>query len=252
MSKALKIALIGLAAVCAAVVLGKNAIAKTAVIAGVKMITGMDAQIDDMRVGLFSSAVAVKGLKVMNPAGYPDRVMIDLPELYIDYALGDLLKGKAHLETVRLHLKELHVVKIADGSLNLRSIQALQQQTGGQTSAPAGKAPRMQIDVLELVIGKVVFTDYTKTPPVNQQFDVNIQERYRDIQNPYAFAAILVSRALFKTTVARLADFDVSRLESGLTQALSGAAGQAGSQAVGIAGEAVKEAAGVMKKLLGN
>ncbi len=266
----------------AVIVVGKNVIAKAAVASGAKMITGLDASIDSLQVGLFSTAVGVKGLKIKNPSKYPEKLMLDMPEIYIDYKLSDILKGKMHLEVIRLHMQTFNVVKAEDGSLNIQSIQALQQgkpaPSGKQDpKAPAGPTPKLQIDLLELQIGKVIYTDYTKNPPAKQEYDVNINERYEHITDPYTFAGLLVSRALFKTSIAKLANFDLQGLEAGVKQALSASteqllnevtqgvglagqtskqavdiANQTGKEAVGAASDAVKDATGAMKKLFGD
>ena len=95
--------------VLAAVVLlalGKNAVAKAAVFSGVRAVTGLRLQIQSMSVGIFRPAVEVKGVKIFNPSGFTDRIMVDLPELFIRYDPGALLRGKVHLKSVRMSLKE--------------------------------------------------------------------------------------------------------------------------------------------------
>ena len=250
------------------IVLLKNMIASAAFSGGVKAITGLNAQVKSVQVGLLNTAVGIKGLRVLNPSGFPDRVMLDVPEIFVDYDLGSFLKGKAHLETLRLHLSELHVIKSADGKVNLQSIKALEPAKAGEATKPSqpGHAPEFQIDVLELKVGKVVYKDYTASPPAVQEFNVNIDERYEHITNPYLFAGLVVSRSLMKTTVGQLAHFDVAGLQSNVTQALKLSAGQLTSQlthgseamqevgksALGTATGAVKDTAGTLKKLLGN
>ncbi len=205
----------------------KNLIAKAVVIGGAKAITGLNVGVRSIHVGFPKTAVQVKGLRVMNPSGFPDSVMVEMPEIYVDYDLGSLLKGKPHLETIRLNLQELDVVKSADGKLNLNSIKALQagKPAAAQTQ-PAASAPEFQIDVLELKVGKVVYRDYTGggTPKI-KEFAVNIDERYEHITNPYTFAGLVVTRALFKTTVGQLANFDVAGLQTNVANALKASAG---------------------------
>ena len=289
--KLLRSLLLGMVVLLAAVLAGKNFIAKTALTNGVKLITGLDTQIDGVQVGLFSTAVGVKGLKVMNPSQFSERVMLDMPELFIDYNLSDILKGKIHLEVVRLNLKEFHVAKAADGELNLNSIEAVssvKKPAQGKPAKPESKPAsplNLQIDLLELSIGTVTYTDYAKNPPAKQTFAVNINERHEHITNPYAFGALLVSRALMRTSIAQLANFDLRGLQTGVEAALKDsasqflkqggvlgdalqkqglgiaertgkgtvdAAGNAGKEAVGAASDAVKDASGAVKKLFGN
>ncbi len=245
-------------AVCV-LVLGRNLVAKAAVSGGIKMIAGLDARIGSMQGGLLKSAVGIKELQVLDPAGFQEPVMVDIPELYVDYDLGSFLRGKVHLETLRLHLKQFNVVKNGQGQLNLHAIKALETGKAQQPPAqkPGGPAPALQIDVLELNIGKVVFKDYTKSPVLVKEFNVNIDERYEHIANPYAFAGLVVSRALIKTTVGQLANFDVMGLQSTVTQALKEGAGkltgtltQGAEQAAGAATNVVGGATGTAKEVV--
>ena len=264
----LKKSLIVASLVVVAFILLKNMIASAAFSGGVKAITGLNTQVRGVQVGLFNTSVGIKGLRVLNPSGFPDRVMVEVPEIFVDYDLGSFLKGKAHLETVRLHLSELNVIKSADGKVNLQSIKALEPAKAREATNPSqpGRAPEFQIDVLELKVGKVVYKDYASSPPMTQEFNVNIDERYEHITNPYVFSGLVVSRALMKTTVGRLANFDVAGLQANVTEALKLSAGQLtstlmegtaaaeklGKGAWGSATDTIKDTTSSLKKLLGN
>ncbi len=249
-------------------VLAKDRIAGAVLSGGVKAITGLDTQVGRTRVGLLNTSLGIQGLRISNPAGFRDRVMVDVPEVFVDYRLGAFMKGNVHLEVVRLHLAELDVIKASDGRLNLRSVKALEpdQATGEAQPKEAGTGPQFQIDLLEVRIGKVVYKDYTVSPPLVKEFNVNINERYQRITNPDTFTGLIVSRALMKTTVEQLANFDVKGLQASVTEGLKAsaaqltstltgsteAAEQIGKDALGTAQETVAGATGTLKKLLGN
>ena len=113
-------------AVLIALFFGKNMIIKTSVSAGVKAMTGLKLSIGSMNVGVFKSLIGINELHLHNPPGFGDELMIDLPEIYVDYNLSAFIAGKAHLEEVRLNLKEFMVVKNADGQLNLDSLKVVE------------------------------------------------------------------------------------------------------------------------------
>ena len=197
----------------------KNVIAKAAIESGVRLITGLRLSIDRMDVGLRRSAVGIRGLKLYNPAGFPDPVMADLPEIFVDYDLGAFLGGKVHLEEVRLNLQEFVVVRDRGGKLNLDALNVVKQskETKKDKAAAAKQtaAPSMRIDALELHIGTVIYKDYTAGgSPRVQKFPVNIHERYQNITNPYVLGGLVVSRALMQTSIARLANFELGDLQS--------------------------------------
>jgi hypothetical protein len=255
---------------------GKNMIIKTSVTAGVKAMTGLKLNIRSMNIGVFKSLISINGLQLHNPQGFEDDVMIDLPEIHVDYNLGAFMKGKTHLEEVRLHLKEFIVVKNANGQLNLdslRVVQSAEDEKGKEEEIEKGdgetektKMPDIQIDLLALKIDRVIYKDYSKgTSPKVKEFNVNIDERYVDITDPQSLGRLIIVKALKNTTIASLANFDIGKLQKGLAETVRKTAAKAmETQAKAVeaghdlieektsetAKEAVEKAADTIKKLL--
>jgi len=226
MKKLLYIVLI-LAVVLVGLCFAKNIIAKIAIEKGVHVATGLQLKMQKFNLSLFKTSVGIKGLQLFNPKEYPDKVMIDLPEIYVNYSLSELFKRKIHVEEIRIHLKEFVVVKNEAGELNLDSLRMVKDQE--EKKAPKeekpkkkGKAPEMQIDILELQIGRVVYKDYSKGPePSVREYNLNMNERYTNITNPAQLASLIIVRALMGTNIAKLANFDVSGLKGQVTDALA-------------------------------
>jgi len=153
-------------AILAALFFGKNVIIKTSVTAGVSAITGLKLSIRSMDIGIFKSLIGINKLQLYNPSGFVDELMIDLPEIYVDYNLGAFMKGKTHLEEVRLNLKEFVVVKNEAGELNLDSLKVVktaeEEEVIDEGKKKKTEMPELQIDLLELRIDKVVYKDYSK------------------------------------------------------------------------------------------
>ncbi len=215
-------------ALLAGLYLARHVIAEWTLIGGVKALTGLGLQVKKVRTGLLETWVRMDGLKLLNPSGFPDRVMMEIEELYVDYDLLALLKGTTHLERVRFHLKEFVVEKDKEGRLNLEAFQFLQKQKGSPPPVKARDGPKLQIDVLELKIGKVLYKDYSNGPnPLIRVFDVSINERYERITNPQALASLILLKALTHTTISHLADFDLKPLQGLAADALNKATGMA-------------------------
>ena len=78
--------------------------------------------------------------------------------------------------------------------------------------------PDIQIDLLELKIDKVIYKDYSKgTPPKEKVFNVKIDEQYENITNPQSFIRLIIFKALKNTTIASLTNFDLGKLQSGIS-----------------------------------
>ena len=268
MMKKLLPCLAGVVAVVVILLLGRNALASLAMTTGIQTVTGLRAQIDHVEVGLVDTSLRVVGLRVMNPGGFADPVMVSVPELYVNYDLGAFFSGRVHLEAVRLHVDEFHVVRSAQNQLNLnalRPVQATQQEQAGGPPAAQQSPMALQVDVLELKIGRVVYADYTRSAEgAHQTFEIGLHERYEHITNPTALVSLIVVKALAKTTIAQLVNFDVGALRGEAsdvlkrattltTDALSQAVGtgtKLGEGAAKAAGNVVNDATSVLKNVL--
>jgi hypothetical protein len=147
--------------------------------------------------------------------------MFDVPEIYVDYDLGAFMKGRTHLEEVRLNLKEFIVVKNVAGELNLDSlkvVKAEEEEVIDKDKKEKSKTRELQIDVLELRIDKVVYKDYSKgTPPKVREYNVNIDDRFENITDPKTFGRLIIVKALANTTIASLTNFDLGKLQRGIS-----------------------------------
>ncbi len=221
--KKLGIVIVVILVLLVGIVLARGIIAKNTITAGVKMMTGLNLSIKSMSVGLFKSAIGIEELKLQNPEGFQDKIMVDMPEIYVDYDLGAFLKKNAHIEEMKLNLKELLVVKNEKGELNLNALKVVKDKQAPSTEEKAKKG-EFKIDVLQLKIGKVVFKDYSKgTQPKTIEFNLNIDERYENITDANKLASLIITKALMNTTIAKLADFDLGPLQKEAGEILSGA-----------------------------
>lgn len=220
MGKKIGFVLLVIVLIVVAVILAKDIIARSALTAGVNAVTGLKLQIKGMKVGLITTLIDIEELKLFNPAGFKDKVMVDMPEIYIDYDLGAFFKRRVHLEEVRLNLKELLVVKNAQGELNLDSLKVVKEEK--EEAKPAEKekaaAPEVQIDNLHLKIAKIIYKDYTKDPVEVKEYDVNIDEQRKDIKDIKALTTWILYTALLKTPIANLTGFDLGQLQDKASQ----------------------------------
>ena len=200
---------------------GKNVVIKTSVTAGVRTMTGLKLSIRSMDFGIFKTLIGINELQLYNPSGFVDELMIDCPEIYVDYDLGAFMKGRTHLEEVRLNLKEFIVVKNEAGELNLDSlkvVKAEEEEVIDEDKKEKSKTRELQIDVLELRIDKVVYKDYSKgTPPKVKEYNVNIDDRFENITDPKTFGRLIIVKALKNTTIASLTNFDLGKLQRGIS-----------------------------------
>ena len=212
----------------AVLVLGaaKDIIIKVAVESGTQMVTGLKLKIGGFRVGMLNTLIDIRNLRILNPEGFKDKNMLNMPEIYVDYDLGAIFRGKVHLTETRINMQEFTVVKNEKGKLNLDSLKVVQaQKSGSKPAEKAGaKAPEIQIDKLRLKIGKVLYKDYSAGgEPSIKEFNVNVDEQYTNITNPYTLVSLIVVKALMNTSISSLTNFDIKGLSGSVSDTLANA-----------------------------
>lgn len=233
----------------------KNIVIKTAVEQGTKRVTGLELTIGTMDVGLLASKVDITDMRLLNPPGFPDKVMIDIPKFLVDVELASFFKQRAHVETLDLNLKELTVVRNKEGKLNLNALTAVgKKKRQGEKPAEQKeakqekKAPQVTIDKLILKIGKVIYKDYSLGgTPFTKTFTIGINEVYRDVTDPNELVKLIIVRALEGTGIAQLANFDLGTLKADVSDTLQkGMSGvtEAAQKELGAVGETTTKEAG--------
>lgn len=234
-------------------------IAKSIFVNGVRAMTGLEVGTSSFKIGLFRQVVSIKNLTINNPRSFKDKVLARLPEVYIQADLGALFNGKVHLRNVRIDLAELVVVRNSSGDVNLRSLAAVKSspQSAEKTAAQAderakGNLPPFLIDTLSLKVGKVIYKDLGGGgAPAIAEYNIGIDETFRDVSDPDQLISIIVVRALMYTPVSGLAGFDLGSLQnsvSGMMAIPNAIYGQDGSAS---AQQAVESAAKTINNLLG-
>lgn len=232
--------------------IGKNLIAKNAVKSGAKAVTGLEMDIEKMNVGVINTLVGVNKMIIYNPPDYTERVMIDMPEIYVDYNLSSFLRGKAYLEEVRIDLEELNVVKNSEGKLNIASLNVARKKEKKEKPGDEKKT-EFQIDTLDLNIGKVTYKDFSASrKPSVREYNVDLHETFQNVTNLDEMGRLILVRALMSTDIASLANYDLETLKSGISRTLLKAAemGKPVQELGEKTGEALKEKAKDIKEKL--
>ncbi len=234
------------------VVLGivKNGIIQSVLTSAISKAAHVPAKIGSVNLSFPSASIRIKNFQLANPSGFPEKVMVDIPQVFIDFDPAALMKGQAHFEEVRLDMKELVVIKNKEGKLNVDAVKPSskekKQSHEKAEAASGGKPPKLHIDKLVLSIGQVVYKDYSAGgEPQIQSFDINIKDReYNNIDNPSQVVSLVMGEALMRTTLSSLANLDVDAFKEGGIQALS--------KGLGVVSDGTDTAATAAKEILGS
>ncbi len=222
MNKIIKI-LVGLLVVFFVLSAVKNTIAQSVLTGALSKAAHVPVKIGSTSVRFLSSSINIRNLRLNNPKGFPEKLMLQADRIFIDFDPSALFKGIAHFEDVKLDLKEVIVIKNRDGRLNVNALKPTEQEKERQKRTKSEDKPtKLQIDHMTLSIGRVVFKDYSQGgEPQVQVFNVNIQQReFRNIDNPSAVVNLIMFEALTRTTLGRLADMDLGVFKEGFSGSL--------------------------------
>ncbi len=245
MKKVLKVVGIVLVVLLIGVVLAKDVLIKKAAQIVLASKTGLRLEADRFQVGLLSTKVNIEGLKIYNPEGYADPLMLDLPRLLVDYHLRDIIGGTLHLNAVEFDLKEVIVVKRADGTSNIDGVMRLAQTPAGDKA----KAPKLQIDRMTIRVGRFVTISYDargKASP--KELKLNIDETFENVTDPNAITARLAKyiNTILMQTMKELGLKDVNNLVGGTISSVGEVGTGAVKSVTGIGKEAVGQATTVI------
>ncbi|MDD4203315.1 MAG: AsmA family protein [Candidatus Omnitrophica bacterium] len=204
-------------------IFSKDILLRSVIENSVGAVTGLRLRIGSFRVGFIRSMISIKDLKLYNPRGYEDKIMVDIPEIYLDFNPLEMMRGYFHFSEVRIHLKELGVVKNDKGELNLDSLKVVQkskkEQQEPKKQTPAKKT-NMKIDLLLLKAEKAFYKDYTQTPVSIKEYNINLNVQYKDITSMEALVSLIMTKVLMNTAISNLTGFDINSLQSSIMNSL--------------------------------
>jgi len=169
----------------------KDLIIKSVVTSAASSITGAPVHIDGLSLNIFSSTVHITGFKMYNPSGFPEGMLVSCPKINVIYDRASLFNQKPHFLLVAIELKDMVITKNKQGKLNVDSLKIV-HPSKSSVSTP------MQIDLLNLSIGKIVYEDYTigAKPPSVRVYDVNRHQSYKRVPTAQQLALLVLSEPM--------------------------------------------------------
>ena len=207
-------------------VVNRNLIVKNVLERGVARLTGQKLTVAGVAVGLKKSDVHVKELKIYNPKGYENMLLLEVPEIYIHYAPKDIIKGKIHLPQLRVNISQVNVEKDKNGVLNVDHFKIVQPDKDKAPAEKSGKTDFL-VDHLDFTLGTISYKDESLLVPLNKTFNVNVSKSFRNVDSAAIIASAIIAEVvkilvaeginLAAATIAKYAAID-DLLEEGETE----------------------------------
>lgn len=189
---------------------------------------GVIADMAEIDLNIRQTTIKIRNLTIYSPPGFKENVMAEIPDLFVDFKLNDVLKKEWHFPEIRLNISQLNIEKTRDGRINVEEIQ---QAPDDQPAASNG----YQIDTLILSLGQVKATDYTAgmTPRILQT-DMKMKDK--------VFHNVIDTEEIADIIIRKIASEHLF-LSLGLA---AGNMAEMGAKTVGIIGKGAGEFAGVI------
>ncbi len=142
--------------------------------------------------------IDIRDLVISQPSGFEEGGFMEVPQITIEYDLGDLLKGNLRMPLVVVDLRQMTVIKSAEGPLNVDAIKALHTDKKDQY-----QIPMFQIDQLKLNVGRVIYKDqFRKKKPIILVYDINLKNKtFKNINNAPKLITVVMWQALKPTAI---------------------------------------------------
>ncbi len=146
--------------------------------------SGFRTQIDTAELDLVHFALKLKGIVILNPPGFNQKVFIESPEASASLDLMEFIqRKKLHVQDMKLNISEVNIERNKSGRFNFEGSQndgpkpAPTKPGPGKPQPSAEPAMPFELDRLELTLRKVSYADYTTSIPQKVSGDLNIEKR---------------------------------------------------------------------------
>ncbi len=188
------------------IVLAKDFIIKSVVTQVASKMIGAKVHMDGFSLSLLKSTINVSGFKIYNPSGFPEGILVSCPTIKVIYDREALLKNQQHFLLLEIELKEMGLTKNKEGKLNVDSLKIVKEPKSSPTTP-------MQIDLLNLKIGKIVYKDYTTgSEPSVRVHDVNKQHSYKSIPSAQQLALLVLAEPMKAAAIKNAQIYGVAML----------------------------------------
>ncbi len=158
----LLVVLLGLLLIC------RNSLARPLVEKEIRRATGLNAILGRVNIGLTAPTLYVENLRLLNTAEFGGAILMDVPELWVEYDWTALRSRTVRLRAVRVNISQMNVIRNKDGRCNLL---ALQEDTRQRLAAPGSRTAGLQfegLDSLAVTLDRFRLTD-NQTPARSQE-----------------------------------------------------------------------------------
>ena len=169
--------------------------------------TGFAVKVDKLSVNPFTGRVAIAGLVVKNPAGWPVDDFVELREFRADANLFSFFSRRIVADEVVVDLAKLTLVKNQQGRYNVAAFQegfAGKEKAGAPPATAASPSAKQEFLIKHLVLrfDTLVVADLSGRKPLNKEYSLNLARDMRDVDSVTKIISPITGNALGLVTDA--------------------------------------------------
>ncbi|MBI4372812.1 MAG: hypothetical protein HY585_03700 [Candidatus Omnitrophica bacterium] len=201
-----------------------------AIAAGIGQVTGFPTRVQRANLDLPSSKFGIYGLEIKNPKGFPKGNFVSIPEVFVDFDLGPLMKGrKLYIQEIRLNIEEVGIVKNRSGESNISKLTSVRKEkvVAEKQKQKLEKAKSPQeltffVETLVLTIRRVRFQDEANPLIGERVIDLHVdQEVVHGLSSVADLVRLIVLHVIQKAALGNLGvpvDFLKGHLDASLAK----------------------------------
>lgn len=146
--------------------------------------TGFDFKAAAFMANPFTGSLTARGVVITNPPTFPTPEFLEVNEFSFKADAWSLLTDKPVFERVTLDIKQVALVKRADGRTNAEVFRSYLANQGGQpVPETTARGKRFMIKTLHARFDRLVVADYTGPRPTRQEHAVQIDRMFSNVSD---------------------------------------------------------------------
>lgn len=183
------VVIVGLAA-------ARNVLIRKGAVKAIEVYTGFGLEFTSVNVGIFSPVVELRGVRLLNPADFPEETAFEIEEFYIEYDPSSLLSDRLVIRELVLDIPLAVVVRKVDGESNVERLADSGRKKSGKRrhekeeprDEPGGgkaekSAPSIVIEEMTVKLGTLEIHKYKpdRSEPRVEKYELNTKQTFHDV-----------------------------------------------------------------------
>jgi len=183
-----------------------------------KEIISLNLDIGRIRINPYRVSIKMWDLKIFNPEGFGNKVLVDVPFLIMDMKAKTFFQRGIFFNEIHIKIKEVGIIKDKNNVINLSRLKIL-APPDGKIKKPVKtkrKGSPFLIDRYVIEIDNIRYIDYSKEDGADEKLiNINVKEEYKNVKDAGNIARVIIYKIFFTGRLGNIG-IDLGRIKKGL------------------------------------